>query len=85
MEIDITLHFSTLKYIFQRLTQIFNTFRSLCDTSESEVDLIFLNILTSSAKDDTVEEHPSDMSFTYSINRSGPKIEPCYVVLCRML
>ena len=26
------------------------------------------------ANDDTVEEHPSDMSFTYSINRSGPKI-----------
>ena len=37
----------------------------------------FLNIFTSSANDDTVEEHPPDMSFTYCINRSGPKIEPC--------
>ena len=77
LEIDITLHFFTLKYIFQRLSQISNNFRSFCNTSESEVDFIFLNILTSSANDDTVEEHPSDMSFTYSINRSGPKIEPC--------
>ena len=77
LEIDITLHFFTLKYIFQRFAQISNDFRSFCNTSESEVDFIFLNILTSSANDDTVEEHLSDISFTYSINRSGPKIEPC--------
>ena len=55
------MHFSTLKYIFQRFAQISNNFRSFCNISESEVDFIYLNILTSSANDDTVEEHPSDM------------------------
>ena len=64
LETDITLHFSTLKYILQHFSQISNNFRSFCNTSESEVDFIFLNILTAFANDDTVQEHPSDMSFT---------------------
>ena len=41
------------------------------------MDFIFLNISTSYANDDAEEEHTLDMSFTWSINRSGPKIEPC--------
>ena len=39
------------------------------------MDFIVLNILTSSANDDTIEEQPLDISLTWSINKSGPKIE----------